>query len=327
MPHAIGLDLGGTQLKYGIVTEGGTIEFNAARVTGRTKSPGQVLEIMSDAIGECLCVAKEKGFSIAGVGAACPGAIDTAAGVALGNVQHLASWQGTRIKDVLEDKCHLPVMVDNDANLMTFAESLLGAARGMSLVVGVTLGTGVGGGFVIDGEIYHGGNFHGAEIGHVVVEANGRPCPCGGRGCMTMYCGAAALASDAAAALPQDDSSLLHDIASGDTVLAPSQILKAYSLGDALAGRLMQNQAFFLAAGLTSVVHLLNPDVIVIGGGMIEAGGGLVEQVRKEFTCRSMRPMSDHVAIVPAQFGNRAGIIGAGLLSLKASDLRPYSHA
>jgi glucokinase len=89
----------------------------------------------------------------------------------------------------------------------------------------------------------------------------------------------------------------------------------------------MQNQAFFLAAGLTSVVNLLNPDVIVIGGGMIDAADGLIEQVRKEFTSRAMHPMNDHVTIVPAQFGNRAGIIGAGLLSLKASGRRPYSHA
>lgn len=291
MRHAVGLDLGGTNLKYGIVSEDGTIVYRASAPSRAASGPGAVLETMAAALAECVDAAH--GLHLAAVGAGVPGAVDTNRGVSLGDVQHIPDWAGVEVGPFLAARTPLPVFVDNDGKAMAFAETQVGAARRATNVVGLTLGTGIGGGIVLRGELHHGRTFNAGEIGHMVVEADGEPCPCGNRGCLTMYCGGSSFGGD------------------------PREIFEAAERGDASARAVVDRVVFYLGAGLTSIVNLLNPDVVVIGGGISDAGDAFVARVADEVRRRALKPMNDDVRVVRAQLGNDAGLIGAALLALR----------
>lgn len=293
MRHAAGLDLGGTNLKYGIVDDGGAIVHRGSTPSRAASGPGAVLETMAQALAECVDAARASGLELAALGAGIPGAVDTERGVSLGDVQHIPDWGGVEVGAFLAARTPLPVFVDNDGKAMVFAETMAGAAKGAANVVGLTLGTGIGGGIVLGGELHRGRAFSAGEIGHMVVEAGGEPCPCGNRGCLTMYCGGSSFGGD------------------------PREVFEAAERGDDAACAVIERVVFYLGAGLTSIVNLLNPDVVVIGGGISDAGDAFVARVADEVRRRALEPMNDDVQIVRAKLGNDAGLIGAALLALR----------
>lgn len=312
MKHGIGLDLGGTNLKYGIASEDGTILHSGLMKSGSDVSGQRVVDTMADAAEECLRVAKEKRLEIGSIGVGCPGSIDIETGRSLGPTAHIPDWEGMPIAEQIRARCRLPVFADNDANTMAYAEYRYGAGRGCRILVGVTLGTGVGGGIVIDGEIYHGGRFNAAEIGHVVVVADGHACSCGNRGCMELYCGAKAITRDTLAALEKGRESSLKSMDNLD----PKAVFEAYENGDALAKEIVERVVFYLSAGLTSVVNVLNPDVLVIGGGISQAGYYLVDLVREQILSRVMKSEKKFLKIARAELVNEAGLLGSALMGL-----------
>ncbi|MCB0833187.1 MAG: ROK family protein [Bacteroidetes bacterium] len=315
---AIGLDLGGTQLKFGVVDATGRMLFNDSCPAETAGGRSGVLKVMGRAVGESLKIASKKGWDVAGIGAGCPGNIDVSLGVSLGPTPHIHDWEGAEIGAFLRKKSGLPVLVDNDANFMTYAESAVGAGRDYKYVVGMTLGTGIGGGIVMDGEIYHGAAFNAAELGHVSVEINGRACSCGNRGCVERYAGAKYIVQDVVSALEGGSSSLITQGLESTSAIDPTLIFAAARHGDELCGRIIQQMIDSLAAAISSTVNVLNPDIIVIGGGMSEAAG-FVQRIASAVTERLMKPAKSQLRIVRAQLGNSAGMIGAALHVLKTT--------
>lgn len=315
--YAIGLDLGGTQLKYGIISDRGEIVYKNL-TPGRTMEGGKkVLSVMAEAVHECLMFAKKEGFEISAAGAGCPGTIDTERGVSLGPTIHITDWEGAEIASTISKRIHLPVFADNDANFMAFGEYIAGAGRQKEHVVGITLGTGVGGGIVINGDIYHGAIFNGGELGHVSVEADGRPCSCGNRGCMERYVGAKYIVQDVVDALKKGEESIITQGLKSHNDITPPLIFAAAKHGDELCRRIIDQMIKYLGAGLTSIVNVLNPDIIVIGGGMSDAGQGFIKRISDEVLSRVMKPVRSQLEVVRAKLGNDAGITGSAMYALK----------
>ncbi len=315
--YAIGLDLGGTHLKYGIISDRGEIVYKNF-TSGRTSEGGKkVLSVMADAAHECIMFSKKEGFDIEAIGAGCPGTIDTKKGISLGPTIHIAQWEGAEIASVINKKTNLPVFADNDANYMAFGEYMAGAGRQRDYVVGITLGTGVGGGIVIGGEIYHGAVFNGAELGHVSVESEGRACTCGNRGCMERYVGAKYIVQDTIDALKNGEESIITQGLKSVGDITPPLIFAAAKHGDDLCGRIIDQMVRYLGAGLTSIVNVLNPDVIVIGGGMSEAGPAFIKRIEDAVLSRVMKPVRSQLRVVRAELGNDAGMTGSAMYALK----------
>jgi glucokinase len=308
---AIGLDLGGTQLKYGIVTDRGEVAYSNVADVPSDPTGAQVLAIMAEAAHACTMFARMERITLEAVGAGCPGTIDPESGRSLAPTPHLLEWEGSEIARTLSDATGLPAFADNDANLMAFAEYLYGAGRGAQSFVGITLGTGVGGGIVLNGEIYRGERFNAAELGHVVVEAEGRPCRCGNRGCLERYVGSKYIVQDAVQAMKEGTPSLIRERVRTLQDVTPKIIFEAAGLGDELGKQLVRQVVSYLGAGLASIVHVLSPGVIAIGGGMSEAGDTFVEWIREEVRGRVMKPAADHLSVVRAELGSQAGLVGS----------------
>lgn len=314
--HAIGLDLGGTTLKYGIADAEGCLVYQRCRSSDARCSRARARQVVMEAVGECLAVARAREWSLAGVGLGCPGTIDAVRGVSLGPTQYVAEWDGAPVGEWIRSMTRLPVHVDNDANVMALAETLCGAGRGCRRVVGVTLGTGVGGGLVFNGRLFHGAGWNAGEIGHVVVEAAGRACSCGNRGCLIQYCGTQALLRAA-----ERYGDALPWTLTGHDDLDLASLLGAYHGRQIpVAESLVADMIAALARALRSVVYVVDPDIIVIGGGLSMAID-LVPTVARAIRERVMPTVGERLAVVRAELGNDAGLIGAALLCFGAHDL------
>ena len=318
--YAIGLDLGGTHLKYGIISDRGEIVYKNLTPGQTTEGGKKVLAVMAKAAHECMMFAKKEGFEISAAGAGCPGTIDTKRGISLGPTIHITNWEGAEIASTISKKIQVPVFADNDANFMAFGEYIAGAGRRKKYLVGITLGTGVGGGIVIHGELYHGAIFNGGELGHVSVEADGRPCSCGNRGCMERYVGAKYIVQDVIEALKKGEESIITQGLKSQNDITPPLIFAAAKHGDELCSRIIGQMIKYLGAGLTNIVNVLNPDIIVIGGGMSGAGPGFIKRISDEVLSRVMKPVRGQLQVVQAELGNDAGMTGSAMYALKHSD-------
>lgn len=315
--YTIGLDLGGTNLKYGIISNLGEIVYKNLTPAQTSKGGLKVIEVMKDAVDECLMFSKKESFSIKAIGAGCPGTIDSVNGRSLGPAPHIVEWEGVEITKPLSDIAGVPAFADNDANFMAYGETTWGAARGYRHVVGLTLGTGVGGGIIIDGSIYHGHRFNAAELGHVVVETDGRACACGNHGCLEKYVGAHAIVRDVIDAIDRGTSSRIMELVQSKSDINPAWIFKAAELRDELCNQIVEQMIKYLGAGISTMVNVLSPEIVVIGGGVSDAGDEFINKVRDETLSRVMKPVKPHLKIVRAKLGNDAGIMGAGTFAMR----------
>ncbi|HNB09186.1 MAG TPA: ROK family protein [bacterium] len=306
--YAVGLDLGGTNLKYGIVSDRGEVIYQNVIPVFADHGRDHVLQTMVDAAYECVMFGRKESFEVEGIGVGCPGTIDSDRGISLGPTPHLPDWENAPIAEYISQKMNLPVFADNDANFMAFGEAMLGAGKQYKLVVGITLGTGVGGGIIINGNIFHGSSYNGAELGHTIVEAHGRPCGCGNQGCLEQYAGGKYIVKEALSAIARGDKSVLSSVEN----ITPKTIFDFAQKNDPLCLNIVEQMVFYLGAGLSSIVHVLNPDIIIIGGGLSEAGDAFVSRIHNEVIKRVMKPIKPKLQIVRAKLGNTAGLLGAG---------------
>ncbi|HLB04254.1 MAG TPA: ROK family protein [Gaiellaceae bacterium] len=313
MRRVIGVDLGGTKLLGGIVDREGVVVERLVRPTN-TSSQEALLEELEGLIGELL----HDGVGAIGVGI--PSTIDQRVGRAIASVN--IPLGELNFRDHLRDRFGLPAAIDNDANAATLAEHRLGAGRGASHMLMLTLGTGVGGGIVVNGELYRGSVGAGAELGHITVDVDGPPCQgnCPGRGHLeALASGTAAdgLARRFASERPEGD--LGRAAAAGRTVDAKLAVeLAAEGPGD--AREVIETTGFYLGVGLASLVNVFNPELVVLGGGFARAGDLLFEPARRVIAERALAPQRDLVRVVPAILGVEAGLIGAGLVGFEALD-------
>ena len=305
----LGLDIGGTKVAAGVVDEKGD-------VWGFTELPTRAEEPFSTSFAQVVTAARtvmgkaeEAGWQVRAVGAGCPGPLDPVEGV-IHAPPNLPAWDGQPVRAKLEDALGLKVACDNDGNLAALAEARQGAGRGYSHLVLFTLGTGVGGGVIVEGEMLHGARGAAGELGHLVVDAGGLPCSCGGRGCLEAYASGTGLLRRTEAALSREPN--------GSRLVPPLSvpgIVDAVREGDRLAGQVWEETIRYLAAGVVSAVHAFNPQVVVIGGGIGAAGDILFPPLRRLVAEWGMRYLTEGVPVVPAALGRKAGVIGAGILA------------
>ncbi len=299
-PVFIGLDLGGTDLKYGLVNSAGKILVS--KKTRAKSSEGQktLVEQLRTCAHELLSIAAEKKWKVGRIGVGSPGAVNFETGKVVGNSPNIPGWEGVNLKKNLR-MSGVPVYADNDANCVALAEALFGAARDSQSALCVTVGTGIGGGIILDGQVYRGASYSSGEIGHTVLVFEGRPCACGNRGCLEKYASVSALLEAAGE----------HGFA------AVRAITDAAKREEPAALELIVKQAAYLGAGLASAVNLLNPEKVILGGGFVDVHPPFLKLVENEIRQRAFPAALLKMRIVKAKLGNEAGLVGAAFLGSK----------
>lgn len=321
-----GVDIGGTTLSVGIVpAEGG--RPRALRVADTAGGQGgdaviaQVCAMVRAAVDE-LARTEASGAEVAGVGVAAPGSLDRARGVVLES--HNLGWFGLPLRDRVQAATGLPTIVENDANCAAYGEWWQGAGRGFRSVLGITLGTGIGGGIVMDGQPFAGATGAAGEIGHTTVEYGGRRCTCGARGCLEAYASGPAIARAAVEGLAGGARSSLPELVEGDlNRITAATVHEAAVGGDAYAAAVLARAAQMLAAGITSAINLLGPDAVVVMGGVAAAGDLFFGPLAAELDRPRFRSALDACTVVRGALPGTAGVVGAaGVFGLQADPAR-----
>ncbi len=310
-PEAIGVDLGGTKLLTGVVDAGQMVHHESREAsTGASED-----EVLATIEAEVKKARRARPDAVA-IGLGIPCTIDRERGVAINAVN--LEITDVPIRDIIAERTGLPVFVDNDANVAALAEHRFGAARGATNAVMLTIGTGVGGGLIIEGELYRGSLGAGAELGHMVIDHNGPPCQgtCPNHGCLESLVSGTALAREGTAAAGTHPGSALGLALARRGAVTGKTVTDAALAGDQVAAKVMALVGSRLGVGLSSLANIFNPDVIVIGGGVIAAGDLLLEPARAELRERALPPMNE-TPVREAQMGPDAGMIGAAEMALE----------
>lgn len=315
--HSIGVDLGGTNIKFGIVSEKGEIVQKGIVPAQANLGRDAILNNINKAVEQSSIYAKKEKIGIIGIGIGSPGTVNLDTGLIEGSCPNLPQMVNVNLKKWLSSYFEYPIYVDNDANVMALAEHKFGAAKGYKDVLCLTIGTGIGGGIILEGKLFHGSNFAGAELGHMTICYNGRKCNCGGIGCLEMYASAPAIVRDTKRLLRKNKKSIIHKLFKENLDKLTTEIIfEAERKGDALASEVINQACIFLGAGIASAVNLLNPQIVVIGGGVSEGGESFIQRIEKEVKKRAFPSATKHLKVVKARLGNNAGFIGAAMLCL-----------
>lgn len=306
--YTIGVDLGGTNIAAGVVNENCEIVFRGSVPTNAGRDFDEIVKDMGGLINKLLADSNISPEEVRYVGIGAPGVLDNEAGTVTDNSN--IKWVNYPIREKLQQYINKPVFLGNDANVAAWAEYMGGVGRGTKNFLMLTLGTGVGGGMVLNGKLYTGSHNIGAEIGHTTFKAGGAQCGCGNHGCIEAYCSATALIKRAKAALEKDNDSSLAKAAK----ISAKTVVDAAAAGDRLALKIFDEYTDDLAQVIASMINFLDPDVIALGGGVANAGEFLLKPVREKYhryvTFRAM----EKTRVLAAKMGNDAGIIGSAVL-------------
>ncbi len=309
----IGIDLGGTHIAAGVTDSAGRI---LARDSTPTRAERPYQAVIADMAACALSALDQSGHSleeVAALGVGIPGIADNETGTVIFCTN--LGWHDVPLRQQLQRHLPLSVWIDNDATLAGYAESVAGISKGLRSSVFLTLGTGVGGGIVIDGKPWAGAHGVGSEIGHATLLADGEPCTCGKRGCVERYCSATALIRMAAEVCTMHPSCAMMQQAGGDMGRINGRlVIDLAKAGDPLATQVFLQYAHYLALTVNSIISFLDPDMIVLGGGISNAGEFLTRAVEKELPDILMFKTQPHAKVALASLGNDAGIIGAALI-------------
>lgn len=312
--YAIGIDIGGTHTKLALVDKAGRLSYRAQVPTQGYSDKDSLLNALVSETGNILCKARLSFDDIAGVGIGVPGIVDFKRGF-IHYLTNIPGWKNVALKKILETKLNVRVLADNDVNLMAWGEYKFGAGRGAENIVCITLGTGVGGGIIVEGKLYRGASSASGEIGHIPIKEKGLRCNCGGLGCLERYVGNKYIVSGVQSKIKRGDSTLIRQLVNGDlSLITPEIISYAARRKDALAVGVWEDAGRKIGFVLSGVINLLNPERIIIGGGMADAGYVLFKAVRMIIEERALPVNRKIVKIVKAGLGNDAGMIGAAAL-------------
>lgn len=305
----IGVDLGGTKMLVGVLDADSKVLWEDREAsTGQTED--ELVELLVSEVEE----ARAAREGVAAVGLGIPATIDHDKGIAVSAVN--LPLENLPIRDLVSERTDLPVFVDNDATVAALAEHLYGAARGAENAVMLTIGTGIGGGLILGGEVYRGSTGAGAELGHAVIEADGPRCQgnCPGRGCIETLASGTALGREGRAAAEREPNSALGAMLANGEQIDGKAVTEAALSGDATARGVFDLVGSRLGVALTSFANIFEPEVFVIGGGVIAAGDLLLEPARRELAERALPPMKN-IPVVAAELGSDAGMIGAAAMA------------
>ena len=313
----IGVDLGGTNIVVGVLP----IDAAEADVLALKSEPtdaergakyvvDKIVLLIEEARAEVVAQFGGTRADFAGIGIGAPGPLNRQTGTVIQSPN--LGWRNFPLRDLISNAVNLPAVLDNDANCATYGEWWLGAGRNVDTLIGLTLGTGIGGGIVLHGDIFHGVSDAAGEIGHMTIEANGRKCPCGNYGCLEAYASGPAIARRAIEGLEAGAESLLSDLVGNKLEnITAATVYEAVVHGDTYANEVMRETAKFLGAGVANIVNIFNPDMIVISGGVTKAGDHLFVPLRAEVRRRAFKSALDACQITAAQLPGTAGVIGA----------------
>lgn len=311
---AVGVDIGGTNVKLGLVDPAGRIVFRESFATHSAPGKKGLLDALVRKMKELEILAAHRGFKVVGAGIGAPGAIDVERGFVY-FFPNLPGWKDTPLKSILERRLELPVAVNNDANAMAYGEYRFGAGIGATNVVALTLGTGIGGGLVIDGRLFHGRVFSAAEIGHMVINENGPLCACGNHGCIEAYVGNGYFVREVGRRLKKTSKSLLLAELRKGKELTPLLVAQAARRGDKLSKEMWRETGGHLGTMLAGLANLLNPEKIILGGGIAQNGDLLFKPVIEALSRKAFPIAARSVEVLPAALGVDAGIAGSAALA------------
>ena len=311
---AVGVDIGGTSIKFGLVRDDGTILHQTSNPTHAEEGPDGVL--MRVAVGVRSLPGMDQS-GVAGIGVGVPGMMNRH-----GEICHPPNFPGWEVEPVAKKlrrmlETDLPIAVENDANVAGYAEAYAGTGSSDRDFLFVTLGTGVGGCIIQDGRIWHGGGGGAGEIGHITVDMHGQLCNCGSRGCLEAYIGQRYMSDLARTRLQRIPDSMLHAMIAAGEELSPKTIDEAAQSGDEFAVGFLAEMGEILGAGLASALNMCDIRLVIIGGGMSRADRFLLEPARKSLQARVLKSIAPYVELRPARFFNDAGMIGAALLAMR----------
>lgn len=305
MFYSVGVDLGGTYIKYGLINESGTIVTESLRPT---KIPGTgltVIDHLKQAIAEMLDYAEKRSFRVAGIGVGVPALVEE--GYVIGCSGNLPEIERTEMSQMLGSWFDRPVFIENDANLMALAEMKYGAAIGLTDGVFLTIGTGIGGSLVLNGKPYGGYRNRGTEFGHICVSTAGPSCSCGGIGCLEALASVQALIRYYSQLFSEQELEKIKQING-------RFIIDRYHQNENEAILALKRHFDYLASGVASLINIFSPQKVIIGGGITEAGPFYVEQISKRAMLLAMKDTSLFTTIEPALLGNKGGFLGASAL-------------
>lgn len=313
--HVVGIDLGGTNIKFGLMKTSGEVVAKSSWPTEAQGGPDHVTKRMADGALELIAKAGLTKDRVLGIGIGAPGAMSHKLGMII-LPPNLPGWKDVPLRDNIAAMTGIPANLENDANAAAYGEFWAGGGQGTQDMVMFTLGTGIGGGVIIDGKLLRGFFDNGAELGHMLVVPNGRLCGCGQRGCIEAYASATFTAVRAVEAIRGGELSVLKErLDTGQPVETP-HVIEAANNGDALATRIWDETCRLLATACVNMQHFSNPQKILLGGGMIGAGKYLLDPVRNYFLEMTWKAAIDYPEIDFATLGNDAGFIGAAGLAM-----------
>lgn len=309
-----GIDIGATNIKFGLVDTGGKVLSKEQRPTLADKGRDPLLHLIANIGEQLMLMAAEEDYEISCLGVATPGSVDLA-GTVVGMSPNIKDWKGAPIGPFLTERLNLPVWVDNDVNAMALAECKFGGGVGFNSVLCVTVGTGIGGGVIIDGKLWRGSSHAAGEIGHIPIDPNGPICKCGQTGCLETFCSSSAIVNRCREQLESGLTPGFDAVLNGNIKdLGIRKLFAAARKKDKVALNVIAESAKYLAMGLTSAVNILNPALVIVGGGIADGGAGFVEIVARELRERICDSAAENLRVVKAALGNNAGFIGAGIL-------------
>ncbi|WP_379127108.1 ROK family protein [Paenibacillus sp. sgz500958] len=310
-PYLIGIDLGGTNIKAGIFSTDFKPIEEVSFPTEAAGGSGHVFKRIREAV-QLLTV--EKGISLKSIqamGMGIPGLLDPTRGISIFS-PNFPDWEQVHIVNAMKEFVEFPVFIDNDVRVNLYGEWYHGAGRGYNNLVLITLGTGLGSGIVSDGKVLYGTTYSAGEIGHMNMFRSGRPCRCGSSGCLGRYVSAVGMVYTIKEKINSGWTSIIQDWVHGDQQRITAQMIsEAYDLGDPLAKEVMEETGVLLGFGLANVINLLNPELIIIGGGMAAAGDRLLNPVRETVHNHALKLSGSRCRIVQAELGAQSGTIGA----------------
>ncbi len=309
----IGIDVGGTNVKIALVNDEGKILYSNSVPTRAEMGYEYTVNNIKQAIYDLLKETKLEPKDIQGIGFGFPGQVDYKAGI-VRNAPNIPGWVEIPIAKIFEDEFHIPTRVDNDVRCAALGELNYGAGKGCENLICITVGTGIGSGLVVNGKLVRGASNAAGEIGHIKLQMNGGPiCGCGDTGCLEAFASGPAIVALAEDYIKGGKSTKYRELANGAPI-TPYIVCEAAKAGDPVAQRIFTIIGEYIGIGMASVVNLLNPEKIIIGGGVADAGEYLLNPLSETLKKRAMKIAGETVKIVHAELGNTAGVIGASLL-------------
>ena len=311
--YSIGIDLGGTKILIGLVEkESGKVVSHIKKKTKKEKGPENIVRKMVEGVEELLEESGKSFTEISSIGIGSAGQIDRKNGIIIG-APNLDCYN-LNLKEILQNKFNIPVFVGNDVEVATIGEQKFGAGKGCADFVCVFVGTGIGSAIVKKGHIIYGATGTAGELGHIIVDLNGRPCACGAHGCLEAYASRSAIETRIEGALKKGRKSCISEYLEEGRAITSSMIRKSIEREDELVTQCVSEASEYLSGGLASVINLINPELIILGGGLIEAVDYFYKQTIKKAKSKSLPVPAEKIRFSKTILGDYSGVIGAALL-------------